>query len=139
MTQTLARFATLLLVAVLAACSGAPMTGAKSFEYVFYDYNSAVRWSEFETAWTFLDPAVRDEKPFSDEVREHYKQVQVAGYDVKSSDHSLPGEIAQSVEIRWIDKNTQTEHVMTDYQRWRWDDVDKHWWLVSGLPALEKP
>ena len=67
MTHALARFATVFLVALLAACSGAPMTGSKSVEYVFYDYNSAVRWSEFETAWTFVDPAVRDEKPFSDD------------------------------------------------------------------------
>lgn len=137
MTQTLARLATLLLVALLAACSGAPLTGSRNAESVFYDYHSAVRWNEFETAWTFLDPAVRDEKPFSDEVREHFKQVQVSSYDVKSSDKSLPGEIVQAVEIHWIDKNTQTEHVMTDYQRWRWDSVAKHWWLVSGLPALD--
>jgi len=32
-----------------------------------------------------------------------------------------------------------TEQTTTDHQRWRWDEVAKRWWLVSGLPVFEKP
>ncbi len=139
MTRILARCTAVLLLVLLAACSGAPISGTRSSDTVFYDYQSAVRWNEFQTAWTFLDPAVRDEQPFSDELRERLKLVQVAGYEVKGSDTSQPGEIFQSVEIRWIDKRDMTEQVTTDHQRWRWDEAGKHWWLVSGLPAFDKP
>lgn len=139
MTQTLARLFILVFAGLLAACGGGATIGSRSPERVFYDYNSAVRWSEFETAWTFVDPAVRAERPLTDAQREHYKQVQVAGYEVKSKDDSSPGELAQAVEIRWIDKATQTEHVMTDLQRWRWDAAAKRWWLLSGVPELTSP
>ena len=139
MTRLLARCTALLLLVLLAACSGAPISGTRSSDTVLYDYHSAVRWNEFQTAWTFLDPAVRDAQPFSDELRERLKQVQVAGYEVKGTDTSQPGEIFQAVEIRWIDKRDMTEQVTTDHQRWRWDEAGKHWWLVSGLPAFDKP
>lgn len=139
MNTFLARTFAPALLLLLAACGAGATMGNRSPDRVFYDYNSAVRWSEFETAWSFVDPAVRAERPLTEAQREHYKQVQVAGYDVKSKDASTPGEIAQAVEIRWIDKATQTEHVMTDLQRWRWDAAAKRWWLLSGVPELTTP
>jgi hypothetical protein len=139
MNKFLARLSTSVLLLLLAACGAGATLGSRSPDRVFYDYNSALRWSEFETAWSFVDPAVRAEHPLTEAQRERYKQVQVAGYEVKSKDVSTPGEVAQAVEIRWIDKATQTEHVMTDLQRWRWDAVAKHWWLLSGVPELTAP
>jgi hypothetical protein len=133
------RLVAVVLLLLLCACGGSAAMGKRSPERVFYDYNSAVRWSEFETAWTFVDPKVLAERPLTDALRAHYKQVQVAGYEVKSKDTSTPGEIAQVVEVRWIDKATQTEHVMSDLQRWRWDQAAKRWWLVSGVPELNSP
>ncbi len=139
MNQTVARLFALVLTGLLAACGATTTMGSRSPDRAFYDYNSAVRWSEFEAAWAFVDPTVRAEHPLTDAQREHYKQVQVAGYEVKSKDASIPGEVAQAVEIRWIDKATQTEHVMTDLQRWRWDAAGKRWWLLSGVPELTSP
>jgi hypothetical protein len=100
------------------------------------DYGVAVRWSELEQAWQFVDPAVREQQPLTDLERERFKLIQITGYDVKNKTEAPDGGIDQTVEIRLINKNTQIERSVVDHQRWRWDAAGKHYWLVSGLPNL---
>ena len=44
---------------------------------------------------------------------------------------------SQRVELRIIDRDTQTERIKTDRQNWRYDALAKRWWLTSGLPKLD--
>jgi len=127
--------ALLLIVLMLSAC-GSMGSQRNPRDQVLYSYVSAVRWSDFDTALNFVDPAVRLANPISDLERERYKQFQVAGYDVKSFSEPAEGLYEQVVEIRLVNRNTQTERVVTDRQRWRWDPEAKRWWLMSGLPDL---
>ena len=122
------------LVSGCATGGGSPV---KQRDMALYEYASAIRWGEFDKAWSFVDPAVRAEHPLSSLESERFKQVQVAGYDVKSSGETADGELLQTVEIHLVNKFTQTERVVTDHQRWRWDVSGKRWWLLSGLPDLD--
>ena len=102
-----------------------------------YTYVSAVRWSDFEAALSFVDPEVRRAQPLTELETERYKQFQVSGYEVKSASEPAEGEYEQVVELRLVNRNTQVERIVTDRQRWRWDAEAKRWWLVSGLPDLD--
>ena len=124
------------LVLVLAACAGAG--GQRSpRDQTLYTYVSAVRWSDFDAAYEFLDPAWLAANPMTDAERERYRQFQVSGYEVKTAREPAEGEYEQVVEIRVVNRHTQVEKIITDRQRWRWDPEAKRWWLASGLPDLD--
>lgn len=106
-------------------------------DQTLYTYVSAVRWSDFEAARSFLDPATVSARPVTDFEMERYKQFQVTGYDVKSASEPAEGLYEQVVELRVVNRNTQVERILTDRQKWRWDAEAKRWWLVSGLPDLD--
>lgn len=129
------RLLSFLLVLLLAACGS---VGGKRtpLDQTLYDYVSAIRWSEFELAEKFVDPEHQQKVGFSDLDRERYKQFQVAGYEVKSGHETGDGLYEQVVEIRFVNRNTQVEKLVTDRQRWRWDPEAGRWWLASGLPDL---
>jgi hypothetical protein len=130
------RLPALLLIALM--LSGCASLGAQRTprDDMLYSYVSAVRWSDFDAALNFVDPEVRLANPISDLERERYKQYQVAGYDVKSGSEPGEGLYEQVVEIRLVNRHTQTERVITDRQSWRYDPESKRWWLMSGLPDL---
>jgi hypothetical protein len=106
-------------------------------DQTLYTYVSAVRWSDFEAARSFLDPATVSARPVTDFEMERYKQFQVTGYEVKSASEPAEGLYEQVVELRVVNRNTQVERILTDRQKWRWDAEAKRWWLVSGLPDLD--
>lgn len=134
--KTLARLPVVLLLLVLAACAGAG--GRRSpLESALYEYVSAVRWSDFDAAHRFVDPALAAQRPYEGFVAERYKQFQVSGYEVKSRREAADGVFEQVVEIRVVNRNTQVEKIITDRQRWRWDADAGRWWLATGLPDLD--
>ena len=122
-----------LVLLAVTACSGAP-SKLNPRDAALTEYGAALRWNEFDRALAFVDPEVRLSQPMTDLERERLKQIQVTGYEVKSSQPNEDGSISQVVEIRLISKNTQVERVLTDRQAWRWDAASKHFWLTSGLP-----
>jgi hypothetical protein len=123
-----------LFVLLLAACGGG-MAATKKVDTVA-DYGAAVRWSEWERAWSYVDPAMGGGSlPASEEAR--LKTVKVSGYQVLSRQPAADGLTQrQVVEIRYIDQATQRELTVRDEQSWRTDDKGKHWWLTSGLPQF---
>ncbi len=46
------------------------------------------------------------------------------------------GRLAQTVEIRFVNRHTQAEHSIIDRQIWRWDAKAERWWLTTGLPDI---
>ena len=130
------RLSALVLIAVMLSACGSMGAQRTPRDDVLYSYVSAVRWSDFDAALNFVDPEIRLANPITDLERERYKQFQVAGYEVKSINEPGEGQYEQVVEIRLVNRNTQTERIITDRQRWRWDPEAKRWWLMSGLPDL---
>src|SRR5688572_24360123 len=80
----------LAFVAVLLAACGASVGGTKKTD-AMTEYSAAVRWNEFDSAWAFVDPEVRAERPLSDLERERFRQVQVTGYNELSRSMSPDG------------------------------------------------
>ena len=74
------------------------------------------RWNEFDKADDFIDPALRETQALSDLERERFKQVQVTGYEVRTSSEPAEGEYEQVVEIRMVNRHTQAEKMLLDAQ-----------------------
>ncbi len=125
----------LLAMSLLVACGS---SGARKQQTAIDEYEVAIRWSEFDRAEMFLDPFYLQEHPLTDLERERYKLFQVAGYEVKRTTALEDGGVEQTVEIRVVNKLTQTERIVVDLQRWRFDEAGKRWWLMSGLPSFGK-
>jgi len=99
-------------------------------------YVAAVRWSDFEAAEGFIDPAYWQEHPLSELQRERYRQVQVSAYRERASGVGADGTVERRIEMKVINRNTQAERTVMVGERWRWDAADKRWWQVQGLPDL---
>jgi hypothetical protein len=126
--------ALLVSAAVLAGCATGQSSQSRKRDMLLRSYASAIRWSEFEQAWGFLSPQLRESTPLTDLELERFKQVQVVGYTELSRDVGDDGSISQRVEIRLVNRHTQVERVVIDKQRWSYDPEAKRWWLESGLP-----
>ena len=122
--------------AALAACGGGASRLARHPPIdMVTAYGVAVRWNEWEQAWSFLDKAARDHDTPDEATLARLKLIKVTGYDLKSRDVGPDG-IDQVVEIRYVPEETQREHTLRDHQHWRMDPDGQHYWLTSGLPEF---
>ena len=121
-----------LLALMLAACAAVPH---KKVDMVG-DYGNAVRWSDWDAAWKYIDPAKRDSISLPEAESERLKDTKVTGYTVRTNEALPDGTVRQVVEIRYIDQATQVEKSVRDTQLWRTDDNGEHWWLTTGLPTF---
>ncbi|MFT3808019.1 hypothetical protein [Arenimonas sp.] len=135
--KAMMRIATLALLALLSACG--TTSGKSAQQSTLSEYAAAIRWGEFDRAQDFVDPVHRQEHPITDLDRERFKHMQVSGYEVKHASMTPDGGLQQTVEIRVINKLTQSERTLTDRQTWRWDEAGKRLWLTSGLPDFSQP
>ncbi len=97
-------------------------------------YANALRWSEFERAWDFVDPQYREAHPLSDLELERYRQLQVSSYSERRSGSLPDGTVMRDIEVGVINRNTQAERTVRYREGWRWDEKDKRWWQTLGLP-----
>lgn len=132
----LLRVFALLLLALVTAC-GSMGANRNPRDDMLYLYVSAIRWSDFDKAVAFIDPKVLEQRPVTAFELERYKQFQVSGYDVRTGREPAEGEYEQVVEIRFVNRHTQVEKIVTDHQHWRYDPEAKRWWLTTGLPRLD--
>jgi uncharacterized protein YceK len=133
------RFGTFLLVLLALVLTGCGTTEKKTMterEKTLRSYSSAIRWSEFETAWAFVEPTYREAHPMTDLEVERFRQVQVTNYTVRNLNEEPDGSVSQVVEISLISKHTQVERTIVDRQKWTFDPVAKRWWNASGLPDI---
>ncbi|HEX5960046.1 MAG TPA: hypothetical protein VFY97_02220 [Rhodanobacteraceae bacterium] len=99
-------------------------------------YAAALRWGDFESAWNYVDPAVRAAHPLTARQKALYDTVRVAEYDTPGPHATGEDTIAQTAQISLIVKSSQQVFDVLDHQRWRWDAQAGHWWLESGLPDI---
>ncbi len=125
----------LALVAVLGACATKGGDNTK-LDASLFNYAGAIRFSDIERAYEFVDPKLRAEKPMSRLEWERFAQVQFTGYLVKAKEPTGQGELRQLVEVRLINRHSQVERVFTVRELWRWDAEAKQWWLTTGLPDI---
>ena len=132
----------LLLRCLLACClvllAGCPKSASKgtALDEIQYAYSAAIRWGDFEGAWNLVDPEYREKHPLSDIDFSRYKQVQISGYREQGGAILPSGTAVRDIEIGVINRNTLAERNVRYRESWRYDEEQKTWWLVSGLPDL---
>ncbi|HLI19182.1 MAG TPA: hypothetical protein VKV22_13045 [Rhodanobacteraceae bacterium] len=99
-------------------------------------YAAALRWGDFQSAWTYVDPAVRAAHPLTPQQKALYNTVRVGEYDTQGPVATGPDTVQQTAQISLIVKSSQQVYNVLDHQTWRWDASTKHWWLESGLPDI---
>lgn len=131
-----------LSTALLAACANMSMQHIQSKETILEDtlknYAATIRWGDMLQAQAFVDPAYRQAHPLSDLDMQRYRQVQVTAYNDQPAAPLNENEIAQTVEIGLVNVNTQAARSVIDHQVWRYDEKQKHWWLMTGLPDITR-
>ena len=102
-------------------------------------YESIVRWSEWDGAVTFLAPAYLEKHPVSRLEMERLNMFKVTAYNLRSFAVFDEGMTAvQTVEIKMFNNTHAIERTITDEQVWRYDPELKNWLLHSGLPDPTK-
>lgn len=127
-----------LLLCCLALVAGCPRSASKgtALEEVQYAYSAAIRWGDFEGAWTLVDAEYRKKHPLTDIDFSRYKQVQISGYREQGGRMLPSGDMVRDIEIGVINRNTLTERTVRHRERWRYDAEAKTWVLANGLPDL---
>jgi hypothetical protein len=135
-----ARLALLLCAALaLAAMAGCATTRRvdrnEALREAQYAWSAAIRWGDFEGAWTMVDPKYRDDHPLTALELERYEQVQVSGYRELGASAG-PDTATRQIEIGVVNRHTQVERTTRYAEQWRYDAAADRWWITSGLPDL---
>ena len=127
----------MLLMLALTGCAAAGRSKQMTaLEMAQYQYSAAIRWGDFEGAWTVVDPDYRKAHPMTDLEFERYKQVQISGYRDLAAVVSPDGTAIREIQIGVINRHNLTERSTRYTERWRYDAAAKTWWITSGLPDL---
>ncbi|MBP6748723.1 MAG: hypothetical protein KA144_03705 [Xanthomonadaceae bacterium] len=106
----------------------------KMLQQLQEDYSKAIRWNDFEGAWTVLDPAYREANPITDAEFSRYEQIQVTAFEDLDSRVLPDGSVERAVRIELVNRHTLSQRSLRFTEVWRYDPTTKRWWLSSGLP-----
>jgi hypothetical protein len=117
----------------LAACSSNQIE--KSRSEAFKQYETIVRWSQWDAAADFISPDYQKEHPITRLEMDRLRLFRVTAYTIRSTGVFDEGMTArQTVEIRLFNTHQAVERTIIDEQEWRYDEERKRWQLHSGLP-----
>ncbi|MGX5729368.1 hypothetical protein ACWKWK_02425 [Pseudoxanthomonas beigongshangi] len=126
-----------LMLVLMVVAFGAQAAGGRQkgkLEQAQNAYAAAIRWGDFESAWSFVEPAYAEAHPMGEFELRRYEQIQVSGYRDLSSSVEPDDVVVRLIEVRVINRHTQAERTLRYRERWRWDAGAKRWWLAGGLP-----
>lgn len=137
MRQRSLRSCAIAALVLLSACTGiTSQSESRALQLTLNAYANAIRWGDIDQAIPFLDPEYLKAHPLTQLDRERYKQVHFATYTDQNPVPVGPHEVRQVVQISLINVNTQVERSIIDNQLWRYNETDKRWRLMSGLPNI---
>jgi hypothetical protein len=124
-----------LVVVLLLAVAGGAVAGKKRslLEKNQYAYSAAIRWGDFEGAWSMVDPKVREDKPMTDADFSRFEQIQVTSYRDLASMSRPDGAVLREVQIEILNRNNLTQRRVRYTEVWRYDAERKNWW-IEALP-----
>jgi hypothetical protein len=128
-------FISIVLFAILAVACASNSSIDKGRSHALDQYESMIRWSEWDGAINFIAPEYLEEHPISNLELERLRLFRVTAYTVRSTqlyDEGLT--MTQVVEIRLFHKARAVERSITDQQLWRYDPESERWLLHSDLP-----
>lgn len=118
---------------MLAACTSNPVT--KSRGEAFKQYETIVRWSQWDAAADFISLDYQAEHPITRLEMDRLRLFRVTQYNLRSANIFDDGKSAtQTVEIKLFSSKQGIERTIIDVQEWRWDEDRERWLLHSGLP-----
>lgn len=129
--------ALLLAAVLLAACSTNQVE--KSRGEALKQYETIVRWSQWDAAADFIAPEYLVENPITRLDMDRLRLFRVTAYTVRSAgvfDEGLT--LRQAVEIKLFNAHQAVERTIIDEQEWRWHEDVQRWLLHSGLPNPTK-
>jgi hypothetical protein len=131
-----------LCAVLVASCSSMSMKNIQSKETILEDtlkmYAATMRWGDMTQGLGFVDPKYLQAHPMTELDLSRYKQVRVTAYDDQPAAPVSETEVRQTVEIGLVNINTQAARSVVDNQIWRYDEVQKRWWLTTGLPDITR-
>ena len=122
-----------LALVLLSAC--VPNQVEESRTEALKQYETIVRWSQWDAAADFIAPEYLAEHPITQLEMERLRLFRVTSYTVRSAgvfDEGLT--TRQTVEIKLFHNKQAVERTIVDEKEWRYNDVSKRWQLHSGLP-----
>lgn len=126
----------LLLVACLGLAGCASLSGqAKALHRAQYDWSAAIRWGDFEGAWTLVDPEYRKAHPLTDLELARYQQIRIAAYREHAA-RADEDSAQRLIEIGVINRHSLIRRTTRYTEQWRWDAEHERWWISNGLPNL---
>lgn len=128
---------TLLCVLALVACTANPTE--KSRSEAFKQYETIIRWSQWDAAADFISLEYQEEHPITRLEMDRLRLFRVTSYTLRSTGVFDEGMTArQTVEIKMFNSQQAVERTVIDEQEWRYNEERKRWLLHSGLPDPTK-
>lgn len=126
----------LLILALGMLCACPSSSGIeKSRSEAFRQYETIVRWSQWDAAIDFMAPEFLQEHPVSNLQLERLRLFRVTNYTLRSAQVLDQGMTAiQVVEIRMFSSTQAVERAIVQEQLWRYNQESGRWRLHSGLP-----
>lgn len=122
-----------LAVATLTACLPNQLEDSRA--EAFKQYETIVRWSQWDAAADFIAPEYLAENPITRLEMDRLRLFRVTAYTVRSTGVFDEGLTArQVVEIKLFNASQAVERTIIDEQEWRYHEDVKRWLLHSGLP-----
>ena len=127
---------TLLVLGMATLLTGCPQTKEdKDLSETLTQYESIVRWAQWDAAVDFVSPEYQREHPITRLDLDRLRLFRVTQYVVRSSAPVDEGMgLLQVVEIRMFNKNQARERTIIDEQYWKFNPQTERWQLHSGLP-----
>jgi len=126
-------FLLLTLLLALAACSAS--TQEKKLGETFKQYETIIRWSQWDAAASFISAEYQIEHPITRLEMDRLRLFKVTSYTVRSTGTFDEGMTArQVVEIKMFNSHQGVERTIMDEQEWRYNPETQAWKLHSGLP-----
>jgi len=114
------------------------MNQMKKFEQISNNYETAIRWADFETA-SYLrksDMAAKDPMDF-----DCLERVKVISYELKQiapiEAEKIVIQIHQAVEVKYYKVDDLVQRTLTDRQVWEYDEEKESWFLMSKFPDFK--
>ena len=131
---------TILIVSLATLISGCPKTKEeKGLSETLLQYETIVRWAQWDAAADFIAPEYLEENPISRLELDRLRLFRVTQYTIRSAIPVNDGDgLVQVVEIKMFNKNQARERTIINEQIWKYNEETERWQMHSGLPDPTK-
>jgi hypothetical protein len=129
-----ARWLAVAVALLIGACASmGEQRRLEQFERTARAYDKAIRWSDFQAAYSLTRPDPTRPPDFA-----RLKGIQITSYEAVGALPSGGGmEVRQAVAIEYMRINDMRVRRIMDEQVWVYSEAEKRWQLTTGLPDFK--